>query len=142
MWAFGPAQRILLGVAPVDFRKGLDGLAAWCRQQLREDPLDGTVFVFTNRSRRALRLLFYDGQGFWLAAKRFSQGRLFWWPRGDAPAHPLAARELAVLLWNGQPQMTPWAPLWRPLPVRAPQSAGTSSRAETTPARPAAGPPR
>ena len=76
MLALSPSQRILLAVQPVDFRKGIDGLIGLCRQQLNENPLLGTLFVFTNRRRTALKLLIYDGQGFFLIMKRFSQGRL------------------------------------------------------------------
>jgi len=121
MLALSPSQRILLAVNAVDFRKGIDGLIGLCRQQLGENPLLGTLFVFTNRRHTALKLLIYDGQGFYLILKRFSQGRLRWWPDGDQPCHQLAARELAILLWNGHPQQATWAPLWRPLcPTPAP----------------------
>ena len=61
-----PQSRILVAIAPVDFRKGIDGLAAVCRQVRAEQPLSGAVFVFRNRSATAIKLLFYDGQGFWL----------------------------------------------------------------------------
>ena len=59
-------MRILLAVEPVDFRRGIDGLAALCRAALSSDPQDGTLFVFCGRSRRAIKCLMYDGQGFWL----------------------------------------------------------------------------
>ena len=115
MLALSPAQRILLAVQPVDFRKGIDGLIGLCRQRLNENPLLGTLFVFTNRRRTALKLLIYDGQGFFLILKRFSEGCLRWWPDGAEAGQTLAARELHILLWNGHPQKTSWAPLWRPL---------------------------
>jgi len=76
-----PQMRILLAVEPVDFRKGIDGLAGLCRQVLGTDPLGGALVVFRSRSRRALKLLVYDGQGFWLCQKRLSQGRFAWWPQ-------------------------------------------------------------
>ncbi len=115
MLALSPSQRILLAVHAVDFRKGIDGLIGLCHQQLGENPMLGTLFVFTNRRRTALKMLMYDGSGFYLILKRFSQGRLKWWPDGSQPCQELAARELAVLLWNGNPQKTSWAPLWRPV---------------------------
>ena len=62
MLALSPSQRILLAVNAVDFRKGIDGLIGWCRQQLGENPLSGTLFVFTNRRRTALKLLIFDGK--------------------------------------------------------------------------------
>jgi transposase len=61
-----PQSRIFLAVQPVDFRKGIDGLAALCRQTLGENPLAGAVYVFRNRTGTTLKLLLYDGQGFWL----------------------------------------------------------------------------
>jgi transposase len=99
-----PQMRILLAVEPVDFRKGIDGLVALCRQKLRQEPLNGAVFVFSSRKRTALKILVYDAQGFWLCQKRLSQGRFQWWPRDSAQAaHPLDAHELQLLLWNGDP---------------------------------------
>ncbi len=129
MLALSPSQRILLGVQPVDFRKGIDGLIGLCRQQLKENPLLGTLFVFTNRRRSALKLLIYDGQGFFLIMKRFSEGRLRWWPEGPEPGHTLAARELAILLWNGHPHQATWAPLWRPLHPTSAGPTGNSTAA-------------
>src|SRR5437763_1580932 len=73
MLALSPSQRILLAVQPVDFRKGMDGLIGLCRQRLNENPFLGTLFVFTNRRRTSLKLLIYDGQGFFLILKRLSQ---------------------------------------------------------------------
>jgi transposase len=130
MLALSPSQRILLAVHAVDFRKGIDGLIGLCRQQLGENPLLGTLFVFTNRRRTALKLLIYDGQGFYLILKRFSQGRLRWWPDGSQPCHELAARELAILLWNGHPQQAAWAPLWRPVSPTPAAGIGNSTAAK------------
>ena len=70
-----PQSRIFLATEPVDFRKGIDGLAAVCRQVLGDNPLSGAIYVFRNRSGTTLKILFYDGQGFWLCTKRLSQGR-------------------------------------------------------------------
>lgn len=115
-----PQMRILLAVEPVDFRKGIDGLAGVCRQALGSDPLQGALFVFRSRSRRALKLLVYDGQGFWLCQKRLSSGRFGWWPAaGAGAAHGLLAHELQTLLWNGNPAAGQVAPLWRPVALAA-----------------------
>ena len=91
-------MHIVAAVEPVDFRKGIDGLAAVCRQQLQSDPFCGAVFVFVNKSKTALRLLIYDGQGFWLCHKRLSKGRFIWNfhrhdPQTGRPAAPGAAVE-------------------------------------------------
>jgi len=97
-----PHMRIIVAVEPVDFRKGIDGLAAIARQRLESDPFSGAMFVFVNKSRQALRLLMYDGQGFWLCHKRLSRGRFAWGFRG-ATTSELAARQLQQLLWNSDP---------------------------------------
>lgn len=111
-----PQMRILVAVEPLDFRQGIDGLARRCRAGLGADPFSGTVFVFRNRRRTALKLLVYDGQGFWLCQKRLSAGRFRWWPeRGGALAREVLAQELQVLLWNGNPTAAQASRLWRPL---------------------------
>lgn len=62
-----PQMRVLVAVEPADFRKGIDGLAQLCRAALKNDPFSGTVFVFRNRRRTAIKVLIFDGQGFsWL----------------------------------------------------------------------------
>ena len=103
MLQLSPQTRILLATEPVDFRKGIDGLAAVCRRVLLEQPLSGTVFVFRNRAGTALKLLLYDGQGFWLAQKRLSQGRFAWWPTGSGAAQKLEAHQVQLLLAAGNP---------------------------------------
>ncbi len=112
MIAVTPQMRILVAVDPVDFRSGIDGLARICRQKLKSDPFSGCVFVFSNRRRTAIRLLVFDGQGYWLCHKRLSQGRFTWWPKGEVLS-PLAAHELQVLLWNGDPTDSKVAPMWK-----------------------------
>jgi transposase len=108
-----PQSRLFLATAPVDFRKGIDGLAAVCRQVLGDNPLEGAVYVFRNRSATALKLLCYDGQGYWLMMKRLSQGRFAWWPKSADTRVPLSARELIIMLWNGNPARAQMARDWR-----------------------------
>ena len=113
-----PQMRILVAVEAVDFRCGIDGLARRCRESLGTDPFTGTVFVFRNRRRTAVKLLVYDGQGFWLCHKRLSQGRFGWWPwRSDTAGTSLRAHELQVLLCGGDPSATQAAPVWRQVGV-------------------------
>ena len=64
-----PQMKILVAVEPADFRKGIDGLAALCKSSLLQDPFAGTVFVFRNRRATAIKVLVYDGQGFWLCPR-------------------------------------------------------------------------
>ena len=108
-----PQSRVLLAREAADFRRGIDGLAALCRQRLSEDPMGGAIFVFRNRRGTSLKLLCYDGQGFWLCQKRLSQGRLNWWPSTTEVSHRLSARELQILLWNGNPDEAGMADDWR-----------------------------
>ena len=76
-----PQSRILLAVEPIDFRKGIDGIASICVNEFKKDPSSGTLFVFINKSKTQVRILFYDGSGFWLMSKRLSQGKYPWWPK-------------------------------------------------------------
>jgi transposase len=108
-----PQSRIFVATESVDFRKGIDGLAAVCRQRLGQNPLEGAVYVFRNRSATAMKLLLYDGQGYWMMMKRLSQGRFSWWPQSAAARVPLSARELVILLWHGWPDRAQMAKDWR-----------------------------
>jgi len=111
-----PQMRILLAVQPVDFRKGIDGLAGVCRRTLLSDPFSGYVFVFRNRRATAIKVLIYDGQGFWLCQKRLSRGRFSWWPQSAGEAvEALAVHELQLLLWNGDPKRARVAVPWKRL---------------------------
>ncbi len=65
-----PQMRVVVAVEPADFRKGIDGLARVCQEALEHDPFSGWVFVFRNRKATALKILVYDGQGFWLCHKK------------------------------------------------------------------------
>ena len=114
-----PHMRILVAVEPVDFRAGIDGLAAACRKRLQADPFSGAMFVFRNRARTAIRILVYDGQGFWLCCKRLSSGKFGFWPDAAQPTRSLQACELQVLLMGGDPMRAHAAPAWRPLSVAA-----------------------
>ena len=109
-----PQMRILVAVAPTDFRRGIDGLARVAREELASDPFSGCVFVFRNRRATAVKVLVYDGQGFWLCHKRLSAGRFHFWPASERePARALEAHELQVLLSAGNFQATGAAVPWR-----------------------------
>lgn len=117
MIQLSPQMKILVAVEAVDGRKGIDSLARLCEQELATDPFSGCVFIFRSRSGTAIRLLVYDGQGFWLAHKRLSKGRFQWWVKGDSGgdrARRLEAHQAQILVAGGNPD-TPTAPLWRKL---------------------------
>jgi hypothetical protein len=112
-------MRILLGVEPVDFRKGIDGLASTCKGVLEIDPFSGCLFIFRNKKATAIKILMYDGQGFWLCQKRLSTGRFKWRcgspnNKGENSLKTLTAQELQQLLWNAAP--TPPSAMWKKIP--------------------------
>jgi transposase len=111
-----PQMRVLVAVEPADFRKGIDGLARVCREELKADPMRGTLFVFRNRRSTAVKLLVYDGQGFWLCLKRLSAGKFRHWPQGPTKSgRILEAHAVHVLLSAGNFEAAQGAPAWRPV---------------------------
>jgi transposase len=111
-------MRILVATEPADFRKGIDGLARMCREVLGSDPFSGGVFVFGNKCRKAIKILVYDGQGFWLCQKRLSKGRFPFWPQSvSSGIRVLEAHQLAVLLSGGNPAAIRGVEPWRRVDV-------------------------
>jgi transposase len=109
-----PQFRILVAIEPVDGRKGIDALVRLCREKLAADPFSGCVFIFRTRRGTTIKLLTYDGQGFWIATKRLSKGRFQWWPSGTEPARRLRAHQAQLLLAAANPEAEA-PPAWRPL---------------------------
>ena len=97
MLALTPATRIFVAVAPVDLRRSFDGLSAHVQTVLAQQVLEGGLFVFTNRRRNRVRLLWWDGTGLWLATKRLESGTLSW-PRGEGAAVGLRPEQLSALI--------------------------------------------
>jgi transposase len=110
-------MRVLVAIEPVDGRKGIDSLARLCQEKLAVDPFWGCVFVFRSRSGTAIRLLSYDGQGYWLAQKRLSKGRFVWWPEATGTTKPLEAYEAQLLMAAGDLSRVRAAPMWRRVSV-------------------------
>ena len=111
-----PGVRILLATRPVDFRKGMDGLAALVQQALRADPFAGDVFIFRPKRADRVKILVFDGTGLVLVTKRLEAGR-FCWPSPADGMVRLTSAQLATLL-----EGLPWDML-RPRPVRRPSTA-------------------
>lgn len=110
-------MRIIVAVMPVDFRKGVDGLCGICKALLGADPFSGVLVVFRNRKSTSLKVLAYDGQGFWLCTKRLSVGRFKYWPQaGEKPDRELLSHQLSVLLMAGDPDAGGVQPNFRALP--------------------------
>lgn len=95
--ALTPATRIFVAVAPVDLRRSFDGLSAHVEAVLQQRVLEGGLFVFTNRRRNRLRLLWFDGSGLWVATKRLEGGTLSW-PAGEGVVVGLRPEQLSALI--------------------------------------------
>lgn len=107
-----PQMRILVAIEAVDGRKGIDSLARLCQEKLQTDPFSGCLVFFRSRRGTSIRILAYDGQGFFLAQKRLSQGRFVWWPSGNEATRVLEAYQAQILLVAGNPDAKA-APMWR-----------------------------
>lgn len=96
MLTLGPAARVYVAPGATDMRKSFTGLAAAAEQVIGEDPLSGHLFAFCNRRRNLLKVLFWDGTGFLLLAKRLERGT-FAWPT-DEEQVSLSGDELSWIL--------------------------------------------
>jgi len=97
MLSLSPATRIYVVTGPTDMRKAFNGLTAIVRNHLGRDPLSGHLFVFCNRRRDRLKVLYWDQSGLWVCAKRLEKGT-FAWPQNGAHELQLTSQELALLL--------------------------------------------
>lgn len=99
MFGLGAATQIYLAVGATDMRKGFNGLYGLVRDRLQDEPLSGHVFLFCNAQRNRLKLLFWDGSGLWVCAKKLEKGT-FRWPAvsGEQRKVQLHHAELAMLL--------------------------------------------
>lgn len=99
MLSFSGSLKVYLGLQPQDMRKSFNGLCATVSDHLQCDPYQGALYVFTNKRHNRLKILFWDGTGLWIAAKRLEKGR-FSWPqpsREDQRCLSLTPQALAML---------------------------------------------
>ena len=99
MFGIGRATRIYLAAGATDMRKGFEGLYGLVRDRLQCEPLSGHVFLFCNARHNRLKLIYWDGSGLWVCAKKLSRGR-FRWPEaraGDVKV-TLTPEEFALLI--------------------------------------------
>ena len=115
MIAFPPGTRIVVATQPVDFRAGMDSLAAVVQRKLRSDPFCGEVFVFRSKRMDRIKIVVWDGTGLCLFMKRLERGRFTWPPIRDG-VMALTAAQLAMLL-----EGLDWSRV-RPVPVKRPQA--------------------
>jgi transposase len=105
MFGVGPATRIYLAAGATDMRQGFEGLYGLVRDQLQLEPLSGHIFIFSNAQRNRLKLLFWDGSGLWVCAKRMEGGRLRW-PEGEQGKVQLSREQFALLIGGIDLQQT------------------------------------
>jgi transposase len=84
MLSFPGSLKVFVAVEPCDMRKGFNGLHALVTERLGEDPRHGALFVFTNRRHTRIKILCWDGTGFWVLSKRLEEGT-FSWPKHLEP---------------------------------------------------------
>jgi len=101
MIGFGSATRVYLAAGATDMRKGFDGLYGMARDRLGIDPLSGHLFVFCNRRRNRLKVLYWDGSGLWICSKRLEKGRFSWPAQGDDQGRVRMSSEELTLLVGG-----------------------------------------
>lgn len=113
MFSFSTSLKIYLGVDPVDMRKSFNGLFAQVKGHLKRDPLDGAVYMFANKRRTLVKMLYWDGTGIWVLSKRLERGT-YWWPiaEGAASADLAIASESLAMILSGvdlkQGSLRPW----------------------------------
>lgn len=93
----GPATKIYLACGATDMRKSFNGLYGLVVGTLDQDPLSGHLFIFSNRRRDRIKILFWDGSGLWVCAKRLEKGT-FYWPENNAPSVEMTQAQLHLLL--------------------------------------------
>lgn len=105
MLSLSPATRIFLAIDPIDMRKSFNGLYALVETVLHQQPLSGHIFLFTNRLKNRVKLIYWDGSGLWVCAKRLERGS-FGWPVGEGASCCLRPEELQLLLhgMEGKPR--------------------------------------
>lgn len=91
------AVRVLMATKPVDFRKGAEGLAALVRETMQADPFDGAIYVFRAKRADRIKLVYWDGTGVCLFAKRLEE-REFRWPKIEDGVIRLSAAQFSALL--------------------------------------------
>lgn len=114
MLTLGPSVKVYLARETTDMRKSFDALAGAVREVLQQDPLSGHLFVFCGRRRHIVKVLYWDGTGFWLVAKRLAKGTFAWPEANDTSgAIELRADELTALLGGIDLRKTTWRRWWR-----------------------------
>lgn len=111
MLSFSGSLQVFVAVEPCDMRKGYEGLSTLAGEVLREDVRSGALFVFGNRRRTRLKILYFDGSGIWMMSKRLEEGT-FSWPKAEGVAKVRLRAEALAMLTDGIDlrggKMRPW----------------------------------
>jgi transposase len=107
-----PSATIYVVSTPISFAGRLKSTLGICRDLLHLEPMNGCYVVFRNRAGTMLRVIFYDGDGFWLCEKMFSKGSVRSWFAGEG-LNQISARELSVLLWRGDFEKVQFPDFWK-----------------------------
>ena len=97
MLSLSPATRVFLATQPIDGRKSFNALSVWVKETLQQETTSGFLFVFLNKARNRMKILFWDGSGLILLTKRLEAGR-FAAPSGQGQSQCLRPEELTLLL--------------------------------------------
>jgi transposase len=114
-----PHAKIVLCSKPVDFRLGMTGLYGLCKNELEEDPFSGTFFLFINKRKSCIKILVYDEQGFWLMAKKLSQGIFNFWPAKEGKVSAIHASSLSAIIYGlkvNERMLKRWRPFSEDIP--------------------------
>lgn len=119
MLSFPPSVKVYLAPGTIDMRKSFDSLAAAAQAILEKDPWSGHLFGFCGRRRHLVKVLYWDGTGLWLIAKRLAKGTFAWpdAPREGQKSIELTTAELAALLGGLDLRRSSWK-TWRQMPER------------------------
>ena len=110
-----PHMKIFIYLPVTDFRCGLDCLISMAERHIEENTFSGNLYLFKNRKSTCVKMIMYDGQGYWLFQKRLSSGKFKWWPKNSDEVKKIDAHALQVFLRNGDPENCFFGEDWRPL---------------------------
>lgn len=104
MIEISPDTRVFISLSPIDFRAGMNRLGAIARELFSKDPRRGGIFLFHNKKKTDMKLVYYDRNGFFLGHKRLSRGKLSWWPRTEGESLSITVGQLNRLLKGVDPR--------------------------------------
>ena len=107
--------KILVAIQAIDFRKRMDGTANLCRGHYRQDPLNGTIYVFRNRASTLIRLYFFDGLVEWCCDLRIAKGKFPHWPKSGEALTEIQAHHLTLIVKGADPSKARALPQWKKL---------------------------